>query len=260
MTQKIMGILNVTPNSFSDGGDFNTFETAIAQSLRMLDEGAEIIDVGGESTKPGSESVSLEDELSHTIPVIKSLISSNPEIVISIDTTKYEVAKQALDAGAKILNDISGLSAEPRFVDLAKEYDAELIIMHIQGTPRDMQIKPHYDDVVTEVYDYLAEKAELAKGVKGVYVDVGIGFGKNLSHNITLLNNLEKFNEITGKQLLGISRKSFIKMMFGIENPKERDAHTALFHSMLLQKNVEILRVHNVKLIREMLELNQLIK
>lgn len=260
MTQKIMGILNVTPNSFSDGGDFNTFETAVAQSLRMLDEGADIIDVGGESTKPGSESVSLEDELSHTIPVIKSLISSNPDIVISIDTTKYEVAKQALDAGAKILNDISGLSAEPRFVDLAKEYDAELVIMHMQGTPRDMQIKPHYDDVVKEVYDYLAEKAEVAKGLKSVFVDVGIGFGKDLNHNMTLLNNLEKFNGITGKQLLGISRKSFIKTMFGIENPKERDAHTALLHSMLLNKNVEILRVHNVKLIREMLELNQLIK
>lgn len=257
MIPKLMGVLNVTPNSFSDGGDFNTFDSAITQAKRMLDEGADIIDIGGESTRPGADPVNLEDELSRTIPVIKELLKHNHNTTISIDTTKYEVAKQALDVGAKIINDVSGLTQEPRFIDLAKEYNAELVIMHKKGTPKDMQIKPEYDDVVQEVYDFLSQQAKLAEGVGNVYVDVGIGFGKTLEHNLALLNNLEKFNDITGKQLLGISRKSFINMMFGIENAKDRDTHTALIHSLLLDKKADILRVHNVKLIREMLELNR---
>lgn len=258
MTPTIMGILNVTPNSFSDGGDFNTFDSALAQAKLMIDEGAAIIDIGGESTRPGSEPVSITDELSRTIPVIKEILKSKPNTIISIDTTKYEVAKQALDSGAKIINDVSGLTSEPRFVDLAKEYNAELVIMHKKGTPKDMQVNPDYNDVFCEVYDFLKQQAKLAEGVNNVFVDVGIGFGKTLEHNITLLNNLEKFNDITGKQLLGISRKSFIRMMFGIENAKDRDTHTALIHSLLLKKKVDILRVHNVKLVKEMLELNSL--
>lgn len=256
MTPKLMGILNVTPNSFSDGGDFNTFESAVTQAKLMLDQGADIIDIGGESTRPGSDPVSLEDELSRTIQVVKELVKQNPNVTISIDTTKFEVAKQALDSGAKIINDVSGLTAEPRFVDLAKEYDADLVIMHKKGIPKDMQVNPDYNDVVREVYNFLEQQAKLAEGVNNVFVDVGIGFGKTLEHNITLLNNLHKFNEITGKQLLGISRKSFIKMMFGIENAKDRDTHTALIHSILLNKKIDILRVHNVKLVKEMLELN----
>ena len=257
MKPKIMGILNVTPNSFSDGGDFNTFESAVTQAKLMLDQGADIIDIGGESTRPGSDPVNHNDELSRTIPVVKELVKQNPNVTISIDTTKYEVAKQALDSGAKIINDVSGLTTEPRFVDLAKEYDADLVIMHKKGSPKEMQVKPEYDDVVQEVYDFLDEQAKFAEGVNNVFVDVGIGFGKTLEHNLSLLSNLEKYNGITGKQLLGISRKSFIKMMFGIENAKDRDTHTAIIHSLLLNKKVDILRVHNVKLVREMLELNR---
>ncbi len=252
-----MGIINVTPNSFSDGGDYNTTKAAVTHSLKLIDDGAEIIDIGGESTRPGSEPVTVTEEISRTIPVIEGIREINKDIRISIDTTKYEVAKQALDLGATIINDVSGLVEEPRFVILAKEYNADLVLMHKKGTPKNMQNNPTYNNVCQEVYDFLNEQAEKAKGINGkVIVDVGIGFGKTLTHNVELLNNLERFKQITGHQLLGISRKSFIKMMFGIENAKDRDSHTALIHSKLLDKNIEILRVHNVKLIREMLEIN----
>jgi dihydropteroate synthase len=257
MTPKIMGILNVTPNSFSDGGEYVTEKLAIDHGLAMIDDGAEIIDIGGESTRPGSEGVSLEDELNRVIPVIEGIRKVNQDITISVDTTKYDVAWVALGKGANIINDVSGLTAEPRFVDLAKEYNADLVIMHKKGTSKNMQDNPQYEDVVKEVYDYLSTQSKLADGVGNVFVDVGIGFGKTLDHNMALLNNIEKFNNITGKQLLGISRKAFIKMLFGIENAKDRDAHTAMIHQRLLASNVEIIRVHNVKLVREMLEINR---
>ena len=257
MTPKIMGILNVTPNSFSDGGEYVTTKSAIDHGLEMIANGADIIDIGGESTRPGSEGVSLEDELNRVIPVVEGIRNVNKDIIISVDTTKYDVAWVALGKGSNIINDVSGLTAEPRFVDLVKEYNADLVIMHRKGTAQNMQDNPQYDDVVQEVYDYLTTQSKLAEGVGNVYVDVGIGFGKTLEHNITLLNNLEKFNNITGKQLLGISRKAFIKMLFGIENAKDRDAHTAMIHQRLLASNVEIIRVHNVKLIRDMLEINR---
>ncbi len=257
MTPIIMGILNVTPNSFSDGGEYVTTQTAIDHGLEMIANGADIIDIGGESTRPGSDGVSLEDELNRVIPVIEGIRKVNQNITISVDTTKYDVAWVALGKGANIINDVSGLTAEPRFVDLAKEYKADLVIMHRKGSSKNMQDNPQYDDVVKEVYDYLATQSKLAEGVGNVFVDVGIGFGKTLEHNMTLLNSLEKFNNITGKQLLGISRKAFIKMLFGIENAKDRDAHTAMIHQSLIASNVEIIRVHNVKLIRDMLEINR---
>ncbi|MER3328544.1 MAG: dihydropteroate synthase [Candidatus Kapaibacterium sp.] len=258
MIPKIMGILNVTPNSFSDGGDYITEKLAIDRGLAMIDEGAHIIDIGGESTRPGSEGVSLEEELNRVIPVIEGIRKVNKEITISVDTTKYDVAWVALGKGANILNDVSGLTAEPRFVDLAKEYKADLVIMHRKGSSKNMQENPQYGDVIKEVYDYLLQQSKLAAGIGNVYVDVGIGFGKTLDHNMTLLNNLAKFNSITGKQLLGLSRKAFIKMLFGIENAKDRDAHTAMIHQRLLASNVEIIRVHNVKLISDMLKVNNL--
>ena len=257
MTPKIMGIVNVTPNSFSDGGDYNSTSKAITHALQLIEDGADIIDIGGESTRPGSEPVKSGEEISRTIPVIKGIREVDKNITISIDTTKYEVAKQALDLGATIINDVSALEEEPRFVELAKEYNADLVLMHKKGTPKDMQKNPNYADVCQEVYDYLSNQAEKAEEISGkVIVDVGIGFGKTLDHNLNLLRNIEKFNQITGHQLLGLSRKSFIKMMFGIENPKERDSHTAIIHSELLNKNVEIIRVHNVKLIKEMLDIH----
>jgi dihydropteroate synthase len=259
MIPKVMGILNVTPNSFSDGGQYVTTKSAIQHGLEMIAQGADIIDIGGESTRPGSETVSIEDELSRVIPVIEGIRKVNAEIMISVDTTKYEVARLALEKGAKVINDVSGLSAEPRFVDLAKEYNADLVIMHKKGTPKDMQDKPHYDDVVQEVSDYLIKQSKLAVDIGNVYVDVGIGFGKTLEHNLELLRNLKKFNNITGKQLLGISRKTFIKMLYGIEIAKDRDAHTAMIHQQLLASDVDIIRVHNVKLIRDMLEITKIL-
>jgi dihydropteroate synthase len=258
MTPKIMGILNVTPNSFSDGGEYVTTKSAIDFGLEMIANGASIIDIGGESTRPGSDGVSIEDELNRVIPVLEGIRKVNPDISISVDTTKYDVAWLALDKGANIINDVSGLTAEPRFVDLAKEYNADLVIMHRKGTPKNMQDNPQYDDVVQEVHGFLTQQSKLAEGVGNVYVDVGIGFGKNIDHNLTLLNNLEKFNTITGKQLLGISRKAFIKMLFGINEAKDRDAHTALIHQQLADSGVEIYRVHNVELIRDMLRLTSI--
>lgn len=254
-----MGILNVTPNSFSDGGEYFNKKEAVSHAMQMIKDGANYIDIGGESTRPGAEPITIEEEINRTIPIVKEINKNSPKTKISIDTTKYEVAQRALNSGATMINDISGLKSEPRFVDLASEYGAELVVMHIQGTPKNMQINPQYSDVVNEVYHFLKNQAELAKKISNVYVDVGIGFGKTLEHNITLLNNLEKFNNITGKQLLGISRKSFFKMLLGIESAKDRDTPTAILHSLLLKKEIEILRVHNVKLISEMLKLNQTI-
>lgn len=257
MTPKIMGILNVTPNSFSDGGQYITTKSAIEHGLEMIAQGADIIDIGGESTRHGSEGVSIEDELNRVIPVLEGIKKINPEIKISIDTTKYEVAWLALEKGANIINDVSGLTAEPRFVDLAKEYNADLVIMHRKGTPKNMQDNPQYEDVVKEVHDYLSQQSKLAEGIENVYVDVGIGFGKTLEHNIELLKNLKKFNDITGKQLLGISRKTFINTLFDIEIAKDRDIHTAMIHQQLLVNDVDTIRVHNVKLIRDMLEISK---
>lgn len=252
-----MGILNVTPNSFSDGGQYITTKSAIEHGLEMIAQGADIIDIGGESTRHGSEGVSIEDELNRVIPVLEGIKKINPEIKISIDTTKYEVAWLALEKGANIINDVSGLTAEPRFVDLAKEYNADLVIMHRKGTPKNMQDNPQYEDVVKEVHDYLSQQSKLAEGIENVYVDVGIGFGKTLEHNIELLKNLKKFNDITGKQLLGISRKTFINTLFDIEIAKDRDIHTAMIHQQLLVNDVDTIRVHNVKLIRDMLEISK---
>ena len=254
-TPAIMGILNVTPNSFSDGGDYKETKKAIAHAMEMIEHGASIIDIGGESTRPGAEDVSLEDELSRTIPVLKELNKLTNGIIFSIDTTKYEVAKQALDCGATIINDVSALESEPKFVDLASEYNADLVLMHRKGSAKTMQDNPTYDNVVHEVYEYLENQSKLAAADTKVYVDVGIGFGKTLNHNLDLLRNLDQFNNITGKQVLGISRKSFFKSLLSIENPKDRDVHTAIIHALLLNKQVDVVRVHNVKLISDTLKI-----
>lgn len=244
-----MGIINATPDSFSDGGSNLNPEAALKNATQMISEGADIIDVGGESSRPNSSPVPLEEELRRVIPIIQVLRKEFPEIPISIDTTKYEVAKTAIEEGANIINDISGLQFEPRFAELAAENQVGLIIMHIQGNPKTMQNNPFYDNVIEEVYNFLDEKINYAKGfgVKKIWADVGIGFGKNYSHNLELLKNLEKFHNLNVPLLLGISRKSFIGKMLGIENPADRDLATALIHSLLLSKGIDIVRVHNVK-------------
>lgn len=246
---KIMGILNVTPDSFSDGGLFFDPRAAILWGLKLLDEGADILDIGGESTRPGSEPVGITEELKRVIPVIEGIKKERPDAVISIDTMKYEVAKEAVDLGASIINDVSGLQNDVRIALLAAEKNCTLVIMHMQGTPKTMQINPKYQNVVQEVFDFLHSKIEVAKelGVKSIIADVGIGFGKTVEHNWELLRNLPKFYELGVPLLLGISRKSFIGKTLNIENPLERDIPTLLLHTLLLNYKVDYIRVHNVK-------------
>lgn len=243
-----MGILNVTPDSFSDGGKFFDTDNAIEWGLKLLDDGADIIDIGGESTRPNAEPVPEEEEIKRVLPVIRGILKKRPKAFISIDTMKYEVAKLAIESGVKMINNVSGLQTDVRFAQLASDYDVALVIMHMKGTPATMQNNPIYNNVVDEVYNFLDEKIKLAKsfGVREIYADVGIGFGKTIQHNWELLKNLEKFHSLNIPLLLGISRKSFIGKTLGIEKPKDRDLPTLLLHSLLLEKNVDIIRVHNV--------------
>lgn len=253
----IMGIVNVTPDSFSDGGIYFDKSKAIEHSLELINQGADIIDIGGESTRPGAKDVSEIDEIKRVVPIIEEIKNQNKNIKISIDTTKYCVALEAIKAGADIINDISGLTFEPKLAELASKYDKELIIMHIKGEPRTMQLNPYYEDVVSEIYNFLFDKINFAKnlGVKNVIADVGIGFGKNLNHNLTLLKNLDKFADLEVPMLLGISRKSFINHLLKIENPQERDLASLMIHSLLLNQKVDIIRVHNVQNIKMLKDL-----
>lgn len=246
---KILGILNVTPDSFSDGGRFLSAQKSIEHALEMIEDGADIIDIGGVSTRPGAESVSIDEELLRVMPAIEGILKQKPNAIISIDTTKYEVAEAALQAGAKYINDISGLTFEERFIDLALKYNAGLMLMHIQGEPRTMQLNPTYEDVFHEVYSFLIKQATKAKecGVIEVIIDPGIGFGKNLEHNLTLIVRSGEMKEAGFPVMLGISRKSFLKSLLEIENPDERDFPTNTIHTMLLQSNIDYIRVHNVK-------------
>lgn len=257
-----MGILNVTPDSFSDGGNFFGKNDAVAQALKLLHDGADIIDIGGESTRPGAESISENEEIKRVLPVIEDLKRIIPDCVISVDTTKFGVAKAAAEAGAAIINDISGLGIAPELAPLAAKMDLSLILMHIQGAPRTMQTNPQYKDVVREVYDFLHEKIEFARtaGVKKIYADVGIGFGKTLEHNLELLRNLSEFKKLGAPIVLGISRKSFIGKILDIPNPEERDVPTALIHALLLGSDVDIIRVHNVEMISRLKRLYLAIK
>jgi len=247
---KIMGVLNVTPDSFSDGGKFYSFENAVAQGLKLLDDGADILDIGGESTRPGADSVSEDEELNRVVPVIEHIRKVKPDAVISIDTTKYNVAKVAVDAGATIINDISGLDFDTSLAKLATEKNLTLILMHMQGTPRTMQENPEYNDVFQDIYKILESKIEKAKsiGVKSIIADAGIGFGKTYEQNITLLKNYDKFKSLGVPLCLGLSRKTFIGKMTGITDPSQRDIPTILIHALLLNQDIDIIRVHNVEL------------
>jgi dihydropteroate synthase len=259
---KIMGILNVTPDSFSDGGRYFNHDAAVRHGLRLLDEGADILDIGGESSRPGAESISADEEISRVIPVIKRIRSEKPDAIISIDTTKYEVALEATLCGAAIINDISGLDNDKRLAHLAADNKLSLILMHMQGTPQNMQLNPSYEEVVGEVYRSLESKVNTAKslGVEKIIVDVGIGFGKTYEQNIELLKHQTKFKNLGAELLLGISRKSFIAKMLGIDDPSQRDLPTLAIHALLLNHGIDIIRVHNVANISMLREIyNQII-
>ncbi len=245
---KIMGIVNVTPDSFSDGGSYSRTDEAVSHGLALLEDGADILDIGGESTRPGAKAVSSEEEAARVLPVISALRKARPDVTISVDTTKYRVAKAALDNGASIINDVSGLDFDPLLAALSAEYDAPVIIMHMQGSPRTMQNNPVYDNVVEDIYRILKDKISLALeyGAKKIIADVGIGFGKTVGHNLQLLRNSGRFRELGVPLLLGISRKTFIGKILAIEQPSERDFATAVLHSLLPGFGGDIIRVHNV--------------
>jgi dihydropteroate synthase len=246
----IMGVLNVTPDSFSDGGEFFTTEKAIEHGIRMAAEGAQIIDVGGESTRPGAALVSASEELARVQPVIAKLREKIP-VFISIDTTKAAVARGALEAGASIINDVSGGRADPEMMNLAAETKAAFIVMHMQGTPRTMQTNPHYDDIVTEVTDFFRQQyaRALECGIDSMAIafDPGIGFGKNVEHNLELLANLQRLRVHDRPIVVGVSRKSSLGQMIGSTEMNDRLAPTIAFTALLRERGANVLRVHDVK-------------
>jgi dihydropteroate synthase len=245
----VMGILNVTPDSFSDGGRYADTDKALAHARAMVAAGADIIDIGGESTRPGAPLVPEEEELARVIPVIKRLAAEIP-VPVSIDTYKAAVAKKALEAGASIVNDVSGLRFSPDIARVAADHNAAVIIMHIKGTPHDMQQNPVYKDVVTEVIAYLDQGIEIAlrDGVnrEKILIDPGIGFGKTADHNLTLLNRLDEFRCLGRPMVLGTSRKKFIGSILNIPVPEQRVDGTAATVALGIERGAHIVRVHDV--------------
>ena len=246
---KVMGILNVTPDSFSDGGHFNEVDAALSHINKMVAEGAHIIDVGGESTRPGSDSVAEQEELDRVLPILEKAIPKYPDTLFSIDTTKYRVAKEALELGTHIVNDISGLQKEPRLAELCAAHDAGYILMHSQGNPKTMQDDPEYDDVVNDIYLFFREKIELAKeqGLEKILLDPGIGFGKTLQDNLMLLSNLDAFQDLGYPIMMGASRKSMIGDILEGRAVDGRLIGTVAVHYHALLKGAKLLRVHDVK-------------
>ena len=244
----VMGILNVTPDSFSDGGKYSDKDKAVEYAIEMIEAGSDIIDVGGESTRPGSESVSESEEFNRVIPVITEIMKKKPDAIISIDTTKAKIAEEALKCGALIVNDISGGTFDKDIFYFVKKFNAAMVLMHIKGRPKTMQNLPEYIDVVSEVYDYLAMQTEIASGIgiKNIIVDPGIGFGKRVEDNLTLIERLEDFKSLGFPILIGLSRKSFIGNILNLP-VEDRDDVTNALNSMAISKGARIIRTHNVK-------------
>lgn len=247
----IMGIVNVTPDSFSDGGSFLDTDDAIAAGLRLVAAGADIVDVGGESTRPGADPVSVAEEVRRVLPVVDAL--SQAGVRVSIDTAKPVVAEVALDAGAVIVNDVTALGS-PGMVEVVAGFDAGVVLMHMQGTPRTMQANPAYGDVVTEVRDYLVARARFAEesGVQRerICIDPGIGFGKTVDHNLDLLANLSVLVDTGYPVLVGTSRKSFLGAVTGEQDAANRDVATAATTALAVAAGVSVVRVHNVAVSR----------
>jgi len=243
-----MGVLNVTPDSFSDGGQFLDTKSAVYHALRMAEQGADIIDIGGESTRPGSDPVSINDELARVIPVIEG-IRGESTIPISIDTYKSIVARAAIAAGANIINDISGLNFDPEMVNIVRDHRVPIVIMHIKGTPKNMQIDPQYDDLIQEVIDYFQKQIDFCRdnGVSKskIILDPGIGFGKRLNDNFILIRELKRFTELGYPVLIGPSRKSFIGLTLDL-SVEQRFEGTAAAITAGIMNGARIIRVHDV--------------
>ncbi|PYJ78601.1 MAG: dihydropteroate synthase [Verrucomicrobia bacterium] len=246
----IMGILNVTPDSFSDSGKFFTVEKAVEHGLRIVREGAQIVDVGGESTRPGAEPVAAEEELRRVIPVIEKL-RAKIDTVISIDTSKAQVARAAIQAGASIVNDVTGGRGDVEIMPLVAETKSAFIIMHMQGNPRTMQIEPRYVDVVSEVADFFrqqyARALEYGINPMAIAFDPGIGFGKTLQHNLELLARLDELHVHDRPLVIGVSRKSFLAKLIDSSEMKDRLAPAVALTSFLRARGANVFRVHDVK-------------
>jgi dihydropteroate synthase len=244
---RIMGILNTTPDSFFDGGQYNRVDNALFKAEKMLQEGADIIDVGGYSTRPGAVDVSVEEEIERTAPVIKALCSRFPDVIISIDTFRAAVAKECLGAGAVIVNDISAGDDDPDMIPLIAKQNVPYIIMHKQGSPQTMQQNPVYTDVLNEVMTYLAQKAAYLHSlhIRDVIIDPGFGFGKTVAHNFILLKHLAAFDVLGTPVLAGLSRKSLINKVLGTKAAQALNGTTAL-NTIALLNGAKILRIHDV--------------
>ena len=252
----IMGILNVTPDSFSDGGEFFTLDNAVAQGQKLFEEGADILDIGGESTRPFSDAVSAEEEIRRVVPVIENL-AARISIPISIDTTRAGVARRAIEAGASIINDVSALRFDHGIADVAAEYDVPVILMHMLGTPRTMQVDPIYDDLIKEIKNFLKNTIDYAKsrGISKskIIIDPGIGFGKTVEHNLLLIKHLHEFKTLDVPILIGSSRKAFVRNILKYKTVKdinpdlaEVEIGTQASVAAAVLNGAHMVRVHNV--------------
>ena len=245
---RIMGIVNVTPDSFSDGGEWFEREAAIAHGHRLVEEGASIVDVGGESTRPYADPVPEDEERARVVPVIAALAATDAQV--SVDTMKLAVARDALDAGATYVNDVTAFRHEPALAGLVAERGCDCCLMHMLGDPRTMQDDPRYDDVVSEVKAFLEERAAfaVAEGIaeERIMVDPGIGFGKTVAHNLELLRRLDEFRSLGFTVLVGTSRKGFLGRLVGREDPHERVAATVATNVLALERGATVFRVHDV--------------
>ena len=246
----VMGIVNVTPDSFSDGGRYFDVTQAVDLARELIREGAVILDIGGESTRPGAEPVAVEEELRRVLPVIRALRAES-QVLISIDTFKANVAEAAIEAGADIINDVSGLMHDPRMIEVARGTQAGIVVMHMKGEPRTMQMNPVYENVVAEVHHFFAERLALleSSGIdpRRVVFDPGIGFGKGLPHNVALLRSLRELSVDGRPLLLGVSRKSMIGKLIGSDKMEDREWPTVALTSFAREHGASLVRVHEVK-------------
>ncbi len=262
----IMGILNVTPDSFSDGGDFNTLETGLIQAKKMVKAGADMIDIGGQSTRPGAEVVSIDEELNRILPIIKFLRSKKnicAEIPISVDTTRAIVAEKAIEAGTNLINDISAGTYDDEMFSVVADLKVPIILMHIRGTPKTMQKLTDYQDLIGEIYKFLESRIEVAvkAGIERekIIIDPGIGFAKNYEQNLEIIRNLSRFKSLNCPILVGLSRKSFIGQILNQPDAKQRVWGTAAGCAAAIAQYIDILRVHDVKEMSEVCQVADVI-
>jgi len=258
---KIMGILNVTPDSFFDGGLYNTEKKVDDHVKKMIEDGIDILDVGGYSSRPGAKEISINEETDRIIPVIKFVRKNYPKLILSVDTFRSEVARNCLDIGVDVINDISAGCIDEKILDVIAEFNCPYIMMHMKGTPQTMQINPEYESLIKELLIFFAKRILLAreKGIIDIIIDPGFGFGKTLDHNYTIMKKIENFKLLDLPILVGVSRKSFITKQLDVDKKNSLNGTTAL-NMYFLEKNVNILRVHDVKEAKECIILHEKIK